>query len=225
MPTWAERLPKEEWLPKLKDYMRVVMERYKNSPALDSWQLENEFFMTVFGICPDHSRERLVEEFNFVKTIDTNHPVLIARSNNWIGLPLGDPRPDGFAISVYKRVWDKTFTKRYFEYPLPGWFYASLAGGAELLTGKNMIIHELQAEPWAPGSTKGATIEEQNKSMTPKRLRDRIEYGRATGMRTIDMWGAEWWYWRKTKFNDDSFWKVVKEEVEKERVNDGSVYR
>lgn len=218
MPTWAERMTKTEWSEELKEYMGVVIERYKSSPALTEYQLENEFFMKVFGICPDHNRDRLIDEYNFVKSQDNTHPVLISRSNNWIGLPLGPPRPDKFGISVYKRVWDKTITKRYYEYPLPAWFYASLAGGAELLTGKNMIIHELQAESWLPSDESFTmdglqSIPEQNKSMNPKRLKDRLSYAKDTGMRTIDLWGVEWWYWRKEKAGDPSLWNTAKEEI------------
>jgi hypothetical protein len=219
MPPWAERLTKAQWQDELKEYIKVVMDRYKNSPALVEYQLENEYFMTVFGICPDHSRERLVDEFDFVKSIDSSHPVVISRSNNWIGLPLGEPRPDKFAISVYKRVWDITFTKRYFEYPLPPWFYASLAGGAELLTGRDMSIHELQTEAWLPPVNSFAmndinSIDEQNKSMNAERLGKRLDYGAATGMRTIDLWGVEWWYWRKEKAGDPSLWNAAKEKIQ-----------
>lgn len=220
MPSWAERMTKKQWTKELKEYMGVVIERYKDSPALVEYQLENEYFMQVFGICPDHSRERLVDEYNFVKSVNSKHPVVISRSNNWIGLPLGEPRPDKFGISVYKRVWDQTITKRYYEYPLPAWFYASLAGGAELLTGKDMLIHELQAESWLPSNKDFAmnelsSISEQNKSMNPERLKNRLSYGEATGMRTIDLWGVEWWYWRKIKANDPSLWNTAKEEIRK----------
>lgn len=226
MPDWAERLAIEQWEPKLKDYMKATMERYKDSPALESYQLENEFFLDVFGICPDHSRERLVREYEFAKGVDDTHPIIVSRSNNALGYPLGDPRPDEFAISVYKRVWDQTITKRYYEYPLPAWFYASLAGGTELLTGKDMIIHELQAEAWLPPGKGFAmndvdSIEEQNKSLNPDRLRNRIRYGEATGMRTMDLWGVEWWYWRKS-VGDPSLWDTAKEElsrIESESLN------
>ena len=218
MPDWAEYMNKEIWTVELKDFMKAVIERYRNSPALESYQLENEFFMKVFGICPDHSRDRLIDEYNFVKELDKQHPFLIARSNNWVGLPLGDPRPDGFAISVYKRVWDKAITKRYFEYPMPAWFYASLAGGAELMTGKNMVIHELQAEAWLPEGYQMNDVNdipEQNKSMNPERLKHRIGYGVATGMKTIDLWGVEWWYWRKVVANDPELWETAKTELQK----------
>lgn len=213
MPGWAMNMPREQWQPLLKDYMKVVIERYKDSPALESYQLENEFFMTVFGECPDHSRDRLVDEFNFVKQIDPNKPIIISRSNNAVGLPVGEPRPDVFAVSIYKRVWDKNITKRYFEYPFPAWFYGFLAGAGKIVTGKDMIIHELQAEPWAPTSTREASVEEQNKSVSPERLRQRFTYGEATGMKEMYLWGAEWWYWRKVKFNDSSMWDVAREEI------------
>jgi hypothetical protein len=111
-------------------------------------------------------------------------------------------------------VWDKTITRRYFEYPFPAWFYAFLAGGGKILTGKDLIIHELQAEPWAPIDTKQASLAEQDKSLDAQRLRDRFEYGRATGMREMYLWGAEWWYWRKIKFNDSSTWDVAREEFQ-----------
>jgi len=32
-------------------------------------------------------------------------------------------------------------------------------------------------------------------------------------MRKIDLWGAEWWYWRKVKFNDPSLWNTAKESI------------
>lgn len=216
MPAWANRLPKDEWSNRLQTFMGKVIERYHASPALQSYQLENEFFMKVFGICPDFSRDRLINEYNFVKLKDPYHPIIVSRSNNAVGLPIGQPRPDAFGVSVYKRVWDKTITKRYFEYPFPAWYYAYLAGAGQLLTGQDMVIHELQAEPWTPEGVQindPAQIAEHNKSLNAKRLRDRINYGKATGMKTIDLWGAEYWYWRKTKTGDDSLWQVVKQEI------------
>ncbi len=217
MPTWAQVQSQPEWYANLKSFMGNVIDRYKNSPVLASYQLENEFFLEVFGICTNFDRDRLIDEYEFVKDRDPSRPVIISRSNNWIGIPVGQPRPDEFAISVYKRVWDKSITKRYFEYPLPAWFYGMLAGWGKIFTGRDMIIHELQAEPWVPDNyeLKTAPIDEQNKSMNPKRLRDRFEYGRATGMRHIYLWGAEWWYWRMTNFNDPSLWNVAKDEISK----------
>lgn len=216
MPTWAESLPMSEWREELKKYMGAVIERYKSSPALESYQLENEFFMKVFGICPDHSRERLIDEYEFVKSKDSEHPVIVSRSNNWVGFPWYDPRPDEVGISVYKRVWDKSLTKRYFEYPLPASFYAFLGGMGKIATGKDLMIHELQAEAWLPPGYDMNRIDhipEQDKSLNAERLKHRIEYGRATGLKEIYLWGVEWWYWRKVVANDPSLWNAARDEI------------
>lgn len=214
MPAWADRLSKPQWYPHLKKFMTAVINRYKDNPALDSYQLENEYFLKVFGHCTDFDRARLVDEFNLVRSLDPAHKLIVSMSNNAIGMPLGQPTPDEWAISVYKRVWDKTLTKRYFEYPIPAWYYAFRAGWIELTRGRNSFIHELQAEAWAPNDLgiKDISIAEQNKSLDARRLKSRFEYGRATGMRQIDLWGVEWWYWRKVRLNDNSLWNVARKE-------------
>ncbi len=217
MPAWAERLSKPEWYPYLKNYMTAVVNRYKDNPALESYQLENEFFLKVFGHCTDFDRDRLVDEFNLIKSLDPKHTLIVSMSNNAIGTPIGQPTPDQWAISVYKRVWDKTLTKRYFEYPVPAWYYAFRAGWTEITRGHNSFIHELQAEAWAPDDLglKDISLAEQNKSLNAQRLKDRFEYGRATGMKKIDLWGVEWWYWRKVHLGDNSIWDVAKDEFAK----------
>ncbi len=214
-PEWALKMAKTDWQLKLFSFMKAVVDRYKTTPMLADYELENEFFMKVFGECKDFDRQRLITEYKMVKQWDRNHKVIISRSDNWIGIPVGQPTPDEFAISVYKRVWDATFTHRYFEYPLPPWFYSALVGSEELLSGKNTIIHELQAEPWAPNGLEiiNTPVAEQFKSMNAERMRSRIAYGEATGMKTIDLWGAEWWYWLKEKKGDPSVWNEVKKGV------------
>lgn len=213
-PSWVNKIPMSQWQPELEKYIAAVINRYKTSPALDSYQLENEFFLKAFGECPDFTRERLVKEFELVKSLDSKHTLVVSMSNNAIGTPLYEPTPDMWAISVYKRVWDKTITRRYFEYPIPAWYYAFRAGWIQITRGHDSFIHELQAEAWLPSgiAIQDAPLAEQDKSLNAKRLEDRFEYGRATGMRKIDMWGVEWWYWRKAKMNDPSLWNVGKKE-------------
>lgn len=214
-PQWAMDKPISEWRVDLKDFMGAVIDRYKDSPVLKEYQLENEFFLSVFGECPDFSRDRLVDEFNFVKARDPSRPVIVSRSNNALGLPVNEPVADKYAVSVYKRVWDKTLTKRYFEYPFPAWFYGSLAGGSQILQGRDLFVHELQTEAWLPEgmSMKTAPVDELYKSLSPERLKTRIEYGVGTGMRTIDVWGVEWWYHMKVKRNAPELWNTAKNEI------------
>jgi len=225
-PNWVNTAaPDNQWEPELEQYMQAVIERYKNNPALQSYQLENEYFLSTFGQCKNFDRGRLVNEFNFVKKLDPGHPVIISRSNNAIGLPIGQPTPDEFGVSVYKRVWDQTITHRYVEYPFPAWFYAFLAGGGKILTGKNMIIHELQAEPWPPFGEQltKTSIAVQNESLSPARLKDRFAYGKATGIKQIYLWGAEFWYYRKVKLHDPDLWNVARAQYAAARVQNAEL--
>jgi hypothetical protein len=217
VPQWALGEPVSQWQPQLESFMTAVVNRYKNSPSLDSYQVENEYFLQGFGQCTNFDRSRLVSEYNLVKRLDPRHAAIVARSNNAIGLPMGAPKPDEFGISIYKRVWDAGVTHRYLEYPYPAWYYAFLAGLQKMVTGRDMVIHELQAEAWPPNqrSITEISLSEQDKSLDAKRLNDRFKFGQATGMRTMDMWGAEYWYYRLTVKHDPSLWNVAKQNVAK----------
>ncbi len=212
-PAWTQNEPDPVWQGQLNDFIATTVERYKSSPSLDSYQLENEYFLRGFGLCTNFDRERLVKEYDLVKQHDPDHTVIIARSNNALGFPIGKPTPDEFGISIYKRVWDAKLTRDYLEYPFPAWFYGFVAGAQKMLTGKDMIIHELQAEAWPPNyqSIIETPLEEQNKSFDAQRFKDRIEFGKGTGMREIYLWGGEYWYYRLTILRDPSLWNVAKD--------------
>jgi hypothetical protein len=229
MPQWAMEMPQKDWQPRLEQFVQAVVERYKDRESLRSYQLENEYFLRGFGKCEEmvgekaaFDRERLISEYDLVKKTDGITPVIITRSNNALGYPKGEPRPDEFGISIYKRVWDSARFKRYVEYPFPAWYYAFLAGSQKMLTGRDMIIHELQAEAWPPDGKliTEISLEEQNKSFNAERFKDRIEFGKATGMREMYLWGAEYWYYRKVKLNDLTVWQVARDEYgEARRLN------
>ncbi len=219
MPDWAAHETEAVWQPQLENYIRAVIERYKNSPALDSYQVENEFFLQGFGLCNQTpgagalDRSRLISEYNLVKKLDPAHTAIINRSNNAIGWPAGQPQPDEFGISVYKRIWSPVFG-RYMEYPIPAWYYGFLAGFQKIFLHKDMIIHELQAEAWTPHGQpiQQTSLAEQNKSLNAQRLKDRFGYGKATGMRQMYLWGAEYWYYRQQVLHDPSLWNVAQQE-------------
>lgn len=213
MPSWAQNEPQTVWQPQLEAFMTEVVNRYKSSPALKSYQVENEYFLKGFGQCTNFDRSRLVAEYNLVHQLDPQHTIIINRSNNALGWPVSQPKPDEYGISIYKRVWDATLTHRYLEYPFPAWFYAFTAGWQKIFTGKDMIIHELQAEAWAPNGKQiqDISLDEQNKSFNAQRFSDRIKFGEGTGMREIYLWGGEYWYYRLIKLHDPSVWNVAKQ--------------
>ncbi|HVU59630.1 MAG TPA: beta-galactosidase [Candidatus Saccharimonadales bacterium] len=218
-PSWVNGESTRQWQPQLESFMATVVNRYKNNPALQSYQLENEYFLKqygFFGACTDFSRSRLVDEYNLVKRLDPRHPIIVGRSNNDLGWPVGAPTPDTFSVSVYQRVWDATVTHRYLQYPFPAWYYAFLAGWQKIVDHRDMVIGELQAEPWPPrGQTIPETpLAEQNKSFNAQRLQQTIAFGKGTGMRSINLWGAEYWYYRMVKLHDPSVWNAARRAFE-----------
>lgn len=216
MPAWAARERPGVWKPQLEAYVSQIVNRYKNSPALDSYQVENEYFLKGFGNCEtipgSMDRGRLVSEYNLVKKLDPRHTAIIARSNNALGWPIGAPTPDEFGISIYKRIWSPLL-HRYLEYPFPAWFYGFVAGWEKIMTGKDLMIHELQAETWPPNYQRiqDTPLAEQDKSFDAERFKDRLQYGKATGMREMYLWGSEYWYYRKVILQDPSVWNVAKQ--------------
>lgn len=209
---WAKDLPTDQRNQAVENYLAKTIEHLKDNKRVVSYQLENEYFLNFFGNCPDANRQQLIKEFQLVKKLDPTRSVLLSLSNNYIGLPTGQPRPDQFAISVYTRVWDSLFTNRYAQYPFTPNYFAYRAGLTELFTGRSSMLHELQVEPWMPNGfdLRTTPLKEQNKSMDAQRAAARVQYGIDAGFRDIDLWGGEWWYWRLTKHNDPSIWQAVK---------------
>lgn len=210
-PDWVKDKSVADVQSQLNAYISAVVNRYKDSPSLTSYQLENEFF-NDFGTCTDFDRERLETEYALIKKLDPKHPILISKSNNFPIAATGTPQPDVVGISIYRRVWDANITKQYFNYPLPAWYYAANAGMQKILTGKDSVIHELQMESWPPDGKFIANISvaEQNKSMNASMFADRIAFAKHTGMKSADLWGAEWWYYRKVVKQDPSLWNEAK---------------
>lgn len=212
-PDWVDTTkPVGEWQPQLERYMTAVINRYKASPALESYQLENEFF-NRFGECYNFDRTRLDQELALVRKLDPKHPVIVSRSNNYVGFTLKQPLPDIVGISVYRRVWDGNVSKRYFQYPFPSWYYGFLAGAQQLLTGTPSVLHELQTEPWPPEGKNitDISLEEQNKTFDAERFKTTVEFGKQTGLKQIDLWGVEYWYYRAHTLHDPSVWNTAKD--------------
>jgi hypothetical protein len=206
-PSWADTSKAENtWEPQLDAYMRQVINRYKNNPALQTYQLENEFYLSDFGQCNNFDRNRLVRELALVKKLDPAHPVIMSRSNNYAGLALKKPLPDVVGISLYRHVWNGVPLHRYLTYPFPSWYYAFLAGAEQIATGKPSVIHELQTEAWPPngGDILTTPLAEQNKTFDASTLKATVSFAKQSGIRNIDLWGVEYWYYRAQTLHDPS---------------------
>lgn len=213
-PAWSLKLKGNEWKQALYAYIEIVMNRYKNHPALESWQLENEAVNNWFGKCEPPDRQRLNEEFALVKRIDNKHPIIMSLSDQH-GIPLGTPVPDIYGYSVYRIVYNTFGPHFYTYYPTPIWYHRLRALIIEMIHHKPQMVHELQMEPWGPRDTKDLSIEEQNRSMSVEQVPKSFWFAERIGFSEIDLWGSEWWYWRKETLHDPSIWEAVKKEVHK----------
>lgn len=215
-PDWAKRMPREEWHPKLMEYLEVVVNRYKHHPALMSYQLENEALNHWFGECFVHDRahlkEDLAKEFELVKSLDSQHPVVMSLSDQH-GLPAGEPTPDIYGYSVYRVVYNTQIAKGYFVYPTPVWYHRMRAWIIDVLKDRPILVHELQLEPWGPAPTPQLSIPEQDKSMDVQQMYENVDFARQIGLDEAYLWGAEWWYWRKTVLEDPDPWVAAKDIV------------
>ncbi len=212
-PAWIDTSkPDTTWQPALDRYMAVVINRYKNSPILQSYQLENEFF-NGFGSCNNFDRTRLKSELALIKQLDPQHPVIMSRSNNYAGLATRQPLPDVVGISIYRHVWNPVLWRRYLTYPFPSWYYAFLAGAEQIVTGKSAVVHELQTEPWPPDTQDilHTSLTEQNKTFNAQILKSTTQFGKQTGIKNIDLWGAEYWYYRMVTLHDPSVWHTAED--------------
>ncbi len=213
VPEWANKLTKDKYQVVVKSYMKEVVERYKNHPALDMWQVENEPFIDFkFGNCVRFDEGLVREEIDLVRSLDIKHKIMVTDSGEMGWWRKAGQAGDILGTTVYRVV--MTPQGWYWRY---GWLPASVYRIKAALIGRNasnFFISELQAEPWfTKADPKDVSIKEQEKSMSPSRLENNINYAKRIGASRAYLWGAEWWYWMKEKNNDSRYWEIVGEAV------------
>jgi hypothetical protein len=210
-PAWSLKLDRQKRTEAICAYIEAVVLRYKDNPAIESYQLENEALLRSFGENSDIDRSRLRREFNLVKKLDPNRPVIMTTSTSW-GIPLRRPIPDRVGFSVYQIIFNNRKSKYTLSFHKP-WLDRLRAGLIKTIWRKNSFIHELQLEPWGPRAIWEMSQAEQDKSMSAFQIRKNIRLAASTRLGPIDLWGGEWWYWRMFNEKDSSVWQAVKEEL------------
>lgn len=193
-PGWIDATSHSSHQLDLLSFIATVVARYKNHPALEVWQVENEPFLR-FGDCKSISSQQLKEEIALVKELDSLHSIMITDSGELSLWRRTAKRADLFGTTLYRVVWSKTFG--YWSYD---WILSPLAYTARLwLNGRSVntsYITELQAEPWIPNKPLAETpLAEQFRSMSLNRLKSNVDFAARTGMPRAYLWGAEWWLW------------------------------
>ncbi|MEI6378108.1 MAG: hypothetical protein WCO55_00470 [Candidatus Falkowbacteria bacterium] len=205
-PMWTKDLPEHEVQIRILREIRMIVERYRNRPEVAIWQVENEPLLDSFGQCPKSDPEFLAEEVRLVRSLDTK-PIMITGSGELSDWKREAALGDYFGSTLYRTVWNPFFG--YLHYPWPPSLYFAKAQNAGL-NPSQMIVAELQAEPWAPNSTLDKLpIGESNKSFTPDDFKSNLSYAHDTNFSRVYLWGVEWWYLQKRR-GITAYWDIAK---------------
>jgi len=208
-PEWAKKLEKEKQQEKILKMLEKVVLRYKDSLAIEYWQVENEPFFR-FGDCPWVDKEFLQKEIDLVKSLDSlKRPIIITDTgelSTWItAAKMGDRA----GTTMYRKVWVRQIGL-YLSYPYPPAFYWRRARIIKMLFDKEVMVVELQAEPWGPKLLYDSPLEEQEKTMNLEQFKKNIEFAKKTGLKEFYLWGGEWIYWMKKVQNRPEIWNEAK---------------
>ncbi len=208
-PDWAWQLPKPERSTALLRYIEVVVERYKDTSVIVSYQLENEALLKQFGERAEVDRKRLRAEYKLIKQLDPYRPVVMTTSTSW-GVPLRSPVPDIVGFSYYQVLYNKG---RYSTALHTPFIHRVRAWINWMYRQRTSFIHELQMEPWGPANIWEMSFAEQDTSMSPAQIKKNMALAKAVRTEQIDIWGGEWWYWRTVIMHDASSWNAVKTSI------------
>ena len=210
VPDWVGDLSVEKKDEELLDFIKTVVERYKDYDSIEYWQVENEPFLSSFAKeeCGPLDKDFLKKEISLVKSIDPTRKILVTDSGNlgtWVGaFDVGDV----FGTSLYRFFWTPDLGK--FESRLPVSFYRLKFNVVSLLKGwRTGFLIELPLEPWLTTPIIDADIDTQLSRMSLSMVKDSILFASKTGFERQYLWGAEWWYWLKQNGHPE-FWEYAK---------------
>lgn len=207
MPDWAGDLSTEDEHAARLDYLRAVVERYKDHPALHAWQVENEALFP-FGDCPKPSKAFLNREINLVRSLDPDHPVVVTDSGElatWLSV---GPLADRLGVSVYRVVrlpWGWVWPYDW----VPPHVYRRHAALVSPWV-KDIFVSEFQMEPWVEGTIPETPVDQQLETFNVERMQKNFVYAERMRVSDVYFWGVEWWWWMKTQQGDARFWEIAK---------------
>lgn len=211
LPAGDERQKKEYKQKELLEYMEAVVNRYKRYDNIKYWQVENEPYLAFFSrsLCGELDDEFLQTEIGLVRKLDPARPVMLTSSGEFDPWFQTYKRADVFGSSLYLYVWWKTGPIRY---PITPGFFRIKQSLVELVYGKKpKILIELATEPWLRRPIVGTPNEILLNRMGIDKFNEMINFASKTGFEEQYLWGAEWWYWMKTKQNHPEFWERARE--------------
>jgi len=212
VPNWLT-FDEQETEKHLFSYVENTVKRYKDHPALNIWQVENEAFINfTFGECEGFVKSVIYNEIDIVKKVDTKHKIVITDSGELSFWNKAAHAGDYFGSTLYRIV--RLPKGKIFTYDwLPAGFYRAKAWILGI-NSERFFISELQAEPWFTSvSIQKTSIKEQEETMNIERLHQHLEYSQHVGASRVYLWGVEWWYWMRHANGDDRYWEEVKKQL------------
>lgn len=215
IPSWILHLPKEEQQEEVRELIKTIILRYRNSPAIYRWQIENEPFF-YFGIGPWQPTVEFVRKsVDLVRSLDPNRQIVITDTGEGSFWFEAAGIADVVGISLYRKIWGLPWGLPLAERYIYLWWFRPIHYWRRIqiinkFRDTEVYISELQAEPWAPKFITYVSLEEQEKTMNLERFRNNVEFAKATGVDRISLWGVEWWYWMKVKHNRPEIWNEAK---------------
>jgi len=213
IPEWIKTTPTEERKKELLAYIETVVKRYKDHPALEYWQVENEPFIKFeFGDCKVFEESSVLGEVELVESLDAKHKIIMTDSGELSTWQKASGMGGILGVTLYRVVRSKSgFIWNY------AWVPASTYKLRADFWGKNynsFFISELQAEPWFNGGKPSNTaVEIQYETLSIDQMRKNISYSKKVGASRAYFWGVEWWYWMRTTQNNSEFWEEGKKEL------------
>jgi hypothetical protein len=211
IPDWAKKLTKDKFQDKTKQLIEKTINRYKDNPAVESFQVENEPLFPIWAVyCNNPDPAFFKSEAVLARSL-TDKKIMTSASGEWdVWIPQMQVT-DVLGISLYRRVHNK-YTG-YFYYPLIPGFYSLKSNFSRWFAPGNQktIITELQAEPWfGDYNPLEMTTKEQRELFTMQMFKDNVGFAERTSFDEIYLWGVEWWYLMKQK-GDSEYWEYAKQ--------------
>lgn len=203
-PAWVNKKTEAESNEKLLKLIKEIILRYKDNKNITNWQVENEAFLSTFGVCPPLDKNLLQQEINLVKSLDSR-PIIITGSGELSFWKNEAAAGDVFGTTMYRIVYNDIIG--YIKYFFPSDYYRLKAKLAGIDPDQSLII-ELQTEPWVDrGNMAYLTKSQINKSMSVNQFRANLQYAINVNFKQVYVWGVEWWYWQKL-YGNPEYWEI-----------------
>lgn len=208
-PAWTVGLSEEEMRTNELKMISATVKHFNENPAVASWQAENEYFVDWFGSCPKGDKAYLQSVIDRIRLQDSERPIYLTDSGEFSTWGQVSQLSQHVGTTMYRVAWNPYIGYTYT--PWPAWLYR-LKAQIRHLRVDQMIVAELQAEPWPTSGRlmQDLTATEIEKSFPLKQLYSNAEVARRTGFAATYFWGAEWWYLRLTQ-GDAQYWQAAKE--------------